>query len=784
MTRNQSKHAHASIRAALLVTSALVATSGYAQDSAGGAQLEEVVVTAQKREQNLQDVPISVTAITETAMKANRIVDIRDLNAVAPNVTVRTIPGGGGAATLTVRGLATSGSALGSDKGFSQYIDGVYLQNTAASIFQLADVERIEVLKGPQGTLFGRNATGGAINITTRNPSGNLGVHQELTYGNYNQFRSKTRLDLPQVGPLSATFTYVHSERDGDIKNLGAGAIWDFRAGGQGFRLSPKTLGDESVDAFFAAVRLDIGSNVEVIYKFDWAENDFTPEGVGIAYLGSPLIAAIRAGQDQALQTPISTKRPDAVNNWYTTPAHAYSAGHNLTARWTINDNLSIKNILSKRRSGSNATFQLDGLGGIRFTPFMAQAGLGGAFGQFLIGQPWIMIGNTSHQNDRQWSNEVQVNWTSELVDLTAGYIHFDYKVAGGGFPGVANVLQFSPVPNFVLPAIGYRETTVHTKSDALYAQLEGHVTSQFDVIAGYRITRDKKRGVDNSASDVNRNSITLPIAYEKARPTYLIGVNFRPAENILTYAKYSTGFISGGQLASRSYNPETAESYEIGIKADLLDRRLRSNLALFDVKYGDLQLQATGNALLPPINASVVLINAGDAKAKGFEWENTFLPMQGLTLTANIGYTDFKYTSIDPVIGTLQSFLPNQRPDWTGAGSIQYETPEVFADGHLMFRVDVNYRGETLLGNTQTGDRALLAAVTTKNSWIVNGRAALVDFDLAGARATAAVWGRNIFNNKQLTTGVAFPLGALGASVGAMYERARTFGIDLTLEL
>jgi iron complex outermembrane receptor protein len=779
MNQVQSNRLRAFSKAMLFAGSALAATPALAQNT----QLEEVVVTAQKREQNLQDVPISVTAITQTALVANRIVDLRDLNAVAPNVTVRSIQGGTAGVIVGVRGLVTAGSALGSDKGLSQYIDGVYLQNTAASIFELADIERIEVLKGPQGTLFGRNATGGAISITTRNPSGKLGLHQELTYGNYAEVRSKTRLDLPQIGPLSATLTYVHSQRNGDVKNLGAGTIWDYTAAGRGFRVSPKRLGDENVNAFFAAVNLDLSSNLEISYKFDWAENDFTPDPSGLAYVSSPsAVGAIFAGQPvQSLLSPVSSRRPDAVNNWYTTPSHAYASGHNLTARYTLNDQITIKNILSKRRSGDNSTWQLDGAGGLRFTPFMSAIGLGGAFGQFLIGQPWVLIGNTAHQNDRQWSDEVQVNWTNKLFDLTAGYIHFDYKVAGGGFPGVPNVQTFSPVPGFVIAPVGYKETSVHTKSNAAYAQLEAHVTSQIDLIGGYRITKDQKSGVDNTAQGANFASMTLPISYQKTRPTYLAGVNFRPMDGILTYGKYTTGFISGGQLASRTYGPETAKSWELGIKADLLDRRLRSNLALFHVDYGNLQLQTSGLNLLPPINASVVLVNAGDAKAKGFEWENTFLPIQGLTLTGNLGYTDFKYTRVDPVIGTLTTFLPTARPKWTGAASAQYDTPEVYAGGHMVFRIDANYRGKTRLSSLN--DPALQAATTTKNSWIVNGRVALTDFDLAGAKATAAVWGRNIFNNKQLLNATQLSLGGLGTIAGAMYERAATYGVDLTLD-
>jgi iron complex outermembrane receptor protein len=178
-----------SAKAALLAGAALMATPASAQDD-GGPQLEEIVVTAQKREQNLQDVPVAVTALSQATLETNRIVDVRDLSAMAPNLTVRVASGGSSLPTYSMRGLVTGGGALGSDRGISVYIDGVYVQAGSGSIFQFADLERIEVLRGPQGTLFGRNATGGAISILTRGPTGEFGVRQELSYGNYDQLRT------------------------------------------------------------------------------------------------------------------------------------------------------------------------------------------------------------------------------------------------------------------------------------------------------------------------------------------------------------------------------------------------------------------------------------------------------------------------------------------------------------------------------------------------------------------------------------------------------------------
>ena len=185
---------------------ALVATApAHAQSAAapapakhaGSGQLEEIVVTSQKRRQNLQTVPISVTVLSNKTLKANRVTSVTDLNGLAPNVAVRTTAGGTAIPSFSIRGITSYGVVPGSDKETSIYLDGVYIGSPRASTFELPDIDRIEVLRGPQGTLFGRNSTTGAISIVTRDPTGTLGAHQDFSVGNYNEFRSRTTVDLP-----------------------------------------------------------------------------------------------------------------------------------------------------------------------------------------------------------------------------------------------------------------------------------------------------------------------------------------------------------------------------------------------------------------------------------------------------------------------------------------------------------------------------------------------------------------------------------------------------------
>lgn len=219
-------------RQAILTTSSFIVTaiaSGqvWAQQAESGGGLEEIVVTAQKREQSLQDVPIAVTAITQDTIQANRIVSVNDLSSIAPGVTVKPSPGGSSVPVFTIRGQSSFGVVPGSDKQVSIYIDGVYVSSPRGSIFELPDIQRIEVLRGPQGTLFGRNATAGAISITTRDPTGEARIKAEGTVGNRDGYRVRMTADLPQMGSFSAFGSFVRNYRHGEVRNAAAGLIWN-----------------------------------------------------------------------------------------------------------------------------------------------------------------------------------------------------------------------------------------------------------------------------------------------------------------------------------------------------------------------------------------------------------------------------------------------------------------------------------------------------------------------------------------------------------------------------
>lgn len=317
------------------------------------------------------------------------------------------------------------------------------------------------------------------------------------------------------------------------------------------------------------------------------------------------------------------------------------------------------------------------------------------------------------------------------------------------------------------LNAPGSAGEKVTVKSWALYAQCEFHVMDQVDVVLGTRYTDDKKRGIDRTTS------LGGNLNFDDIRWTYNLGVNYKPTDGILLYGKYSTGYISGGRLATLDYAPETAKSWETGVKADWFDRRLRTNLALYFAKYGDLQVAGSGLVFGVP-EASQVLINAGDAKAKGFEFELTAVPIQAVTLSANLGYLDFKYTRLDPRFAAAGQSLPSQRPKWTGNLSASYKTPPVIGNSGVTFRADANYRSE------HDGAAVVATRALTKipEVWLVNGRVSLDEFDLGRARGSLAPWGRNLLDDKSPRYVI-----QLGVAISNTYERARTFGADFTVE-
>jgi len=832
-------------KVALLGCSALaglaISTQAMAQDTAEETYgVSDIIVTAQKREQSMQDVPVAITALSAETLQANRIESVQDLSSAAPNLTVRAVAGSIGAPTYTLRGSLTYGTNSGQDRTIGIYQDGVYIGFGRGAATDFPALERLEVLRGPQGTLFGRNSTAGAISIITQDPKGEFGVRQQFTYGNYNQMRSATLLNTPSWGPFSALLSYTHSERNGDVKNLGPFVTFDRSNAAPGSlarkvsNKTAKTMGARNSETIFAAVKFEPSDRFKMVYKFDYSQDDFTPEANYLGYYDPAAFGSFgNVLQSLYSSYPIassgSKSRAKAQYSGWTTPGYSKGVGHNLTMTWKATDDVTVKNILAHRKSD-----------------FFSQNDLGGATGLFSTAETTIMCspfpeafcanfrgavmpfyGLVNEAHAKQWSDEIQVNYESEAVTLTVGGIYFDVKTVQGPSEGLKTGYFTTPVAvnttgshagEYTL-ATGNALEFASTKSLAGYAQAEVHVTPQLDVVGGARITNDRKSQTTNlilanlpyltttgaQSSDPADSSRPNPLfrgpigsllvsttPYKATEFTYLLGVNYKPTDDILVFAKYSTGYLSGGGNATYTYKPETVKALEAGIKADLFDRRLRANLALFHNKFKNVQFGSGGRFLPVPDNdVAVMVLSEGDMRINGFELELTAAPTRGLTLNGSVGYIDVKPTNINTLVRNTSEVMV--RASWTANGSVQYDTDPLFGDAFMSFRLDANYRtktrqlqsrvardvnGKPIFDSKVAWPNEYLPYVFSPSMLLVNGRMALKDISIGGARAELALWGKNIFNVVRPGQTIDFQIAATST-----YTLARTYGVDLTFE-
>ena len=835
----------------LLLGTAIAMAGGYSgtalAQSEGTIGLNEIIVTAQKREQSIQDVPIAVTALDEDAITVNRIQNAGDLTGLAPGLVAKQTAGSLGAPTFAMRGVYANPSAPLQDKQISMYIDGVYLGGSRGTLGELMEVERIEVLRGPQGTLFGRNSTAGAVNVVTRNPTGDMAFSQTVTIGNQDKLRTKTTIDTPQIGPFSAYVTYIHDEHRGDVRNLGAGTTWDrtnpFTDVGR--QTSPKYVGGRNYENVFAALRYDNGGDITATYKFDWSKGKFTGSARTTPvinpndFIGNLLLSIIAAqpaggGAYGPVFLNPSDRRPDAYNQAFATNGYQEVQGHSLTLEWQASDSVTVKNIMAYRE---NEVFSggasIAGLSGLEFNQgavlpyaqFAAISALSAAgvnvalpenaalvqstIGQYAqglsaqvaaanaAGQPLYFAPYEGQSYGTHWqvSDELQVNYTDDRLNVTAGLMYFQSSTTDSALPGFAPNIAFTPVSTTIPlgnPALGLgaQRANGKTKSYAAYTQVEYNITDQLGIVLGGRITRDEKRGIfqnqglfvgdRNTDGEVIYNN-TIGGVFNKTKPTYSIGLNYEPTDAILVYAKHSTGFLSGGIYADLAFAPETAKSYEIGVKSELLDRRVRLNVTAWKVDYTNAQASTSGQAIMRP-DLPIAVVTNGKLKAQGIEIDANVVPFAGFSVGGTLGYTDVKLRDPNPALADGYDIKPTGQPKFAGTVNAQYVTPPLFGDATLLLRADMTFQSKTRVigGHGVIEDYPVFAPYEFQPSkQLVNARIALRDVDLGGANVEIGLWSRNLFDNKKPMYPFQYPYFLMTTT----YEPARTYGLDVIVK-
>jgi iron complex outermembrane receptor protein len=737
--------------------------------AAPSAGLEEVVVTARRTRENLQEVPTAVTSLSQKELADQKIQGFENVGQSVPNLNVQKQFGSGSAPLFSMRGQDGGSVALQVDNRIGLYIDGVYLGRSGSSAFALADLCRVEALRGPQGTLFGRNATGGAINMITCAPTGAFGGSVEVGLGNYNLRHLKASLNTQEVLGLSAKLTLLHDQHDGYVKNGTPGVVTQLSEP-FGTVVSASDFGREKTTSVGAALRYKGVAGLTVDYKFDHTEKkstQYAPQllalnGAGSTYLyGTP--------NNGYTGTP-TMERQGTVDANFMGTGSLQIEGHSLTAEYALTPTLTLKNIASYRRMRENTSG--NDIDGASFNGnFLTNAGI-----PTPPDNVTCYICSAGYRTQQQFSNELQLLGSSGAFNWIAGLFYFrengrsDAPVfIGGSFaPGVVNSVgnlsRFTPSDYFA-----GSDTTAQNKSTAGYGHLKYKATEDLTLALGLRQTRDERQEHLLQGPAGPQSPAQASFDYTD----YDLSANYKLAANTNGYVKYGTAHLSGGIQSGLAFQPEGNRAIELGVKSDLWNKRLRLNAAVFQNKVSNQQLAVFSTS------TGFQTINVGKATQRGFEFEVTAKPLSALTLSANYGY----------VRATSEIGLASLTPKQTLFVSSEYRFAPL---GGMLpsVRLDVSWRDKQSAGACAAGFAATPTGCVSNGGTVldvqlpartnVGARFNLADIALgANTSGRFSLWGRNLLNSDKLQ--FARDLGN-GTVVGS-FEEPRTFGVDFTVD-
>ncbi|HDS0922275.1 TPA: TonB-dependent receptor [Stenotrophomonas maltophilia] len=743
--------------AALLPLQAFADTAPAAADSAADTldvvALDQVVVTAQKRATNLQQTPISVSVVDAGMLKDRSAISLASFaDGAIPSLRVTPFATRSSALNIGIRGIGASSDANqpARDAGVGVYVDGVFLGRSQGLGTMLYDVDRIEVLKGPQGTLFGRNTEGGAISIVTKAPTGEFGGTVSAGVSNYSGYNSGLHLDLPKVGDVSVKIDAVQAKRGGTTDNPMRGEE-DFNSyNKRGARISALW---EPSDMFSA------------LYAFDRSYDATTPYHTQVLVPGAYLSPLQKAGASEDRRDSSILGGPQEENIGRT-------SGHLLNLGWTLGENLEFRSISSYREL-EQGQFDMGLVDAIS-----AYGGANTPFGRYSLAQVY----------QHQYSQEFQLIGNTAQVQYLVGA--FYYHETAGDNAQTPNMLVWGPGGNsYTLnPATNPlnlanvridRASKAWTDSLGLFGQATWTPASleHLHLTAGGRYTRDEKNG---SLYTVNgaATSLTFDDAWGRFDP--MVNVAYDVGDNAMVYAKYSTGFKAGG-ANSRSttytaFDPEEVTAYELGFKSQFWDNRARFNVALFDSKIDHKQMDFT----LPfdpnsgETRTTMVTTNAnGSTTSRGAELEFSIMPLDNLTVGFTHAYTDIDaLTTQDPFgAGVEVTVQPLLAPRHASSLAVDYWVPFANAAA-LKFHVDGNWSDGFY---TSEYDQML-----TDSSFVVNARVALVDMPLNadGASLDISLWARNLLDEEHLF----YKLNNASLGQSGIFNDPRTYGLELAV--
>ena len=756
MDRNFMHHALASVFLATLPSTALAAqpqpdpqASNSQDDESGGvrdtATTEGVIiVTARKREESLQDVPLSIVALDADAIEQTKAADLAGLSGKIPNVVLDPAPAYSNGAAFSIRGISFQDPDASFEPAVGVVLNGVFLGKATAALLDVNDLEQIEVLRGPQGTLFGKNTIAGLVNVRTKKPSGDFHFGAQATVGNYGRADVNGYIEAPIGDGEVAAFRLFAASRhmDGYFRNA---AIGNRRIGAERLLTGRATLVLQPTDNFDLTV---VG---------DYVENDSDPSPQNAVSPDFFVASQLGVPQDD-------DGDPFQVNYGTLGFIDSKTKGVSVEANLTL------------------PTHTLTSVSGYRRIDDRSQVNLAGTSIDFFI--------YDRDQKIDQLSQELRIASTwSDWIDYVAGVIYhevsydqignqqIDCNAIGACPPGGA------PLGVVLIPLIS--NTSQTTKSYAAFLQADVHLTSEFSVTLGGRYNHEVK---DFTFTPPGSNLGLFPPPFDQATGhlatdtfTPRVGVNYEPNPDILLFASWARGYKAGGfngratsTLGIGPYRDETVDAFEAGLKSEWLNGDLRANITTFYNDYKDMQIETIVPSPFPPGQETIVQ-NAGKAYTAGVELELVARPIDGLMLHANLGYLKARYTSfIADLNGTgtpinNDDLLLRRAPKWSGDLGAKYDQ-YLNNDGKIIYDANVNFSSsyETSVTNDAFASRPSAALAN-----------ASITYESPSRNYHVSLWARNIFDKRYINNGI---------NAGFLFafnepNRPRTYGIDVGID-
>ncbi len=786
----QSKRYKSSLMAAAVV-SALGVT-----DFAQAQMLEEVVVTARKRSESMQEVPMAISAFSADQLQAAQVDDILDLERMTPNVTLTTTGGLiAGAVSIFMRGI---GNDPGFDQGVGIYLDDVYVNRTTGGILEVFDTERVEVLKGPQGNLYGRNTIGGAVKFVSKEPTEEFTGHVEATTGEFDLVKVKANVSGPIIGDtLLGSFGAMYKNRDGIQTNTyDGGEYWD-----------------EDVAAYRGALLFNVTDNLRVKLSADYNKDESAPSipnrvgldlnsglfGTGAnfvltggnTYLG-PGIGLVDGPQDTSVPTDIDRVSSEYVDGFgqYEIEATTFAA----TVEWALNEQWTLKSVTAQRSVDNTQPFDFDG-----------------------SEQQFITTIRDIESDD--FSQELQLNFSGDSVQAVAGLYYLD-----GEQDAPQTTSQYF---RLLVTEDNFKDTyKAHNEveSTSAYFNVDWNFTESWQASIGGRYTEDKKDesqlatvtrgfpafaglkgfppdavgfvrpGQESAAEQAPlfaywasaytglKNSTYQQISYPEDVQASDKWTEFTPSakltwfasDDAMVYASYASGFKSGGFNrdggVATPYDPEIVDTYSLGMKTTWLDGTMRINGEAFFNDYQDKQL---ATVVLDGADLKKTVGNVGKLETSGAELEVLWLPpVEGLVVGVNVGYLDTDVKEYASAEGDRASTTAiGFSPKWTSQGRVSYDF-DVSDWGTATIGTDVSYRDDSYT-NSPIDLTSYSADLQVQESHVIWN--AVAAFRTRDEHWRFALEGKNLDDKRVLTNTY-----EIGPIVTGAYNMPRTWALSV----